>query len=210
MRHSLSDAKLAILSDHYKDSQSAIEQNVKNRDRSFFFILVLFGVMAFQFFSPEQSSSVLAQLVDKQLGVNANLSLNYLGSVVWFGLFAVIIRYYQIVINLEKQYNYIHDIEEELAKEYDGKAFTREGKSYLKNYPKFSEWLHIVYRIVFPILLLVSVSIKIVAEWTAKSPPLLPTLLDSAIYVMLIISTVLFMYSLNKLEKDSYPEVSGS
>jgi hypothetical protein len=112
------------------------------------------------------------------------------------------------VINLEKQYNYVHDLEGELAKEYDDKAFTREGKSYLKDYPKFSEWLHIVYRTIFPILLLTAVTIKIVSDWEIKGSSNAPLIFNSAIYLMLVISTVLYAYSLRRLEKDSYPEVS--
>lgn len=196
------DTKLMVLSDHYKDTQRIAEQNVKARDRSFFFILILLGIMAFQLFSPQESDSLLTQVIKKRLEVDATISVAYIGSLIWFGLFAISIRYFQIVISLERQYNYIHHLEGLLAKEYDGKAFTREGKSYLKNYPLYSTWSHVVYRGVFPFLLAAATTIKIVSELRPSCIDSLPLLFNSVIYTMLIVSTVLYAYSLTKLHKD--------
>jgi hypothetical protein len=38
-------------------------------------------------------------------------------------------------VNDQRQYNYIHQLEEQLSKEYERKTFTREGDSYLKYHP---------------------------------------------------------------------------
>lgn len=202
------DTKLTILNDHYKETVADFKKTGKSRDNNFLAMLILLGVMAFQFVSPAHSQSVLTQIAHNKLGVDANLSVNFLGSLVWFALLYVAIRYFQAVINLEKQYNYSHDLEELLSKNYDGKAFTREGKSYLKNYPIFSDWVHIVYRTIFPLLLLVAVLVKIVGEWSADSHSTIPLALDSIIFVSLVISTVLYVYSLHKTEKHEEKDVS--
>jgi hypothetical protein len=198
------DTKLEVLNSHYQDTQRIIEKAIRNRDRSFLLILVFLTIMAFQFFSPEQSGSVLTQAVEKQLNITAAISINYISSLIWFGLFAIAINYFQTVINLEKQYNYIHTLENELSKKYKGKAFTREGKSYLKNYPKFSKWLHIVYRVIFPALLIIAVAIKVVSEWIQSCTLSIPMLLNSTIFVFIVISTALYTISLFKMKKDSY------
>lgn len=196
------DTKLTVLNDHYKETQRIVEQSVKSRDRNFFLILVLLGVMAFQLFSPQESGSLLSQIVKNQLNVDASISLAYIGSLIWFGLFAVSIRYFQLVIGLERQYNYIHDLESQLANEYAGKAFSREGKSYLKNYPLFFEWLHFVYRSVFPLLLIAAATVKIASEIRPQCINSLPLGFNSVIYLMLVISTVLYVYSMKKIYKD--------
>lgn len=191
------ETKIGVLNDHYKDTNIKIEKIIKNRDRSFLFILILLGVMAFQLFSPQQSDTVLTQVVQNKLNVDASLSINFIGSLIWFGLLAVAIRYFQSVINLEKQYGYVHDLEKEIAKDFGGKAFSREGKSYLKDYPLFSDWLHIIYWVIFPLLLLVGVTAKIISEWRVNNPAWLPLTLDSVIYAVLVISTGLYLLNIH-------------
>lgn len=201
------DIRLTILNDHYKETVADFKKTGKSRDGNFLAMLILVGVMAFQFVSPSHSQSVLTQIAHEKLGVDAALSVNFLGSLVWFALLYVAIRYFQAVINLEKQYNYSHDLEEQLSKHYDGKAFTREGKTYLKDYPIFSDWVHIVYRTIFPILLLIVVTVKILGEWLAATRSAIPLALDSVLYVALLITIVLYMYSLYKAEKHDEGDV---
>jgi len=179
----------------------------KTRDTNFLFILILLGVMAFQYVSPSQSQSVLTQLVQKKLEVNAAISINVIASLVWFALLYVAIRYFQNVINIEKQYNYTHQLEKELANHYDGKAFTREGKAYLNNYAIFSDWVHIVYWYIFPVLFTAAITVKIVGEWAANSQNALQVWLNSVIYASLVISTALYVFSLYRTKKNSEKDV---
>lgn len=139
------DTKLTVLNDHYNNTVADFKKLGKSRELNFAAILVLLGIMAFQYVSPTQSQSVLTQFAQKKLEVDAAISVDVIASLVWFALLYVAIRYFQNVINIEKQYNYTHQLENELAKQYDGKAFTREGKAYLNNYAIFSDWVHIVY-----------------------------------------------------------------
>ena len=134
----------------------------KSRELNFVTILVLLGIMAFQYISPNQSQGVLTQYAQRQLDINATISINIIGSLVWFALLYAAIRYFQSVINIEKQYNYTHQLESELSETYNGKAFTREGKAYLNNYSIFSGWVHIVYWYIFPILFLKA---EVLAAW---------------------------------------------
>lgn len=197
------DTKLSILVDHYKETVAGLKSTGKVRDNNFLVMLVLLGVMAFQFVSPNHSQSLLTQIVDKKAGINAPLSISFLGSLTWFALLYVAIRYFQAVINLEKQYNYTHDLEDQISPYYDGKAFTREGKEYLKNYPVFSDWIHIIYRTIIPLLLIATITVKIFAEWFAKSTAGIPIALDTILYIILTVSTVLYMYALHKTKKHS-------
>lgn len=201
------DTKLTVLSEHYDNTVSDFKKLGKSREWNFVAMLILLGVMAFQYVSPTQSESILTQLVQKQLNIDALVSINVIGSLVWFGLLYVAIRYFQTVINIEKQYNYTHELEEQLAKSYEGKAFTREGKTYLNNYAIFSDWVHIVYWYIFPVLLLFAITAKIIGEWSVDVANKLPLWLDTVIYVSLVISTLLYVYSLHKTKKNTEEDI---
>lgn len=195
------DKRLEVLNDHYKETVAEFKKTGKSRDINFLIVLILLGVMAFQFVSPDQSQSILTEVVNSRLGTDATLSVSLLGSLIWAAILFAAIRYFQAVINIEKQYNYSHDLEQLLSKSYKGKAFTREGKSYLKDYPIFSKWVHFIYRTLFPLLLLFTITIKIAAELMANNPRILPLILDVVIYLALVISIGLYMYSLRRTEK---------
>lgn len=201
------DTKLIVLSDHYNNTVADFKKLGKSRELNFAAILVLLGIMAFQYVSPTQSQSVLTQFVQNKLEVDAAIGVNFIASLVWFALLYVAIRYFQNVINIEKQYNYTHQLEKELAKHYDGKSFTREGKAYLNNYAIFSDWLHILYWYLFPLLFTAVISIKIVGEWAADNQNSLQVWLNTAIYASLVVSTALYMFSLNRTKKNSEKDV---
>jgi hypothetical protein len=201
------DTKLTVLNEHYNNTVADFKKLNKTRDTNFLFILILLGVMAFQYVSPNQSQSVLVQVVQKKLEIDAAVSINVIGSLVWFALLYVAIRYFQNVINIEKQYNYTHQLEKELAKHYDGKAFTREGKAYLNNYAVFSDWVHIVYWYIFPLLFTSVITVKIVGEWAASSQNALQVWLNTAIYTSLVVSTALYVWSLHRTKKNTEKNV---
>jgi len=201
------DTKLTVLNDHYNNTVTYFKKLNKTRDTNFLFILILLGVMAFQYVSPSQSQSVLVQAVQKKLEIDAAVSINVIGSLVWFALLYVAIRYFQNVINIEKQYNYTHQLEKELAKHYDGKAFTREGKAYLNNYAIFSDWVHIVYWYIFPVLFTTAITVKMVGEWAVNNQNTLQLWLNTIIYVSLVISTGLYVFSLYRTKKNSEKDV---
>jgi hypothetical protein len=203
------DTKLTVLNDHYNNTVTDFKKLNKTRDTNFLFILILLGVMAFQYVSPSQSQSVLTQFAQKKLEVDVAISVNVIASLVWFALLYVAIRYFQNVINIEKQYNYTHQLEKELAKHYDGKAFTREGKAYLNNYAIFSDWVHIVYWYIFPVLFTAVITVKIVGEWAASSQNALQVWLNTAIYASLVVSTALYVFSLYRTKKNSEKDIKN-
>lgn len=201
------DTKLTVLSEHYKETVDGFKKLGKSRELNFVAILILLGIMAFQYVAPNQSQSVLTQYAQKQLQVDAAISISVIGTLIWFALLYAAIRYFQSVINIEKQYNYTHQLESELSKSYNGKAFTREGKAYLTNYAIFSDWVHIIYWYIFPALFTLAITVKIIGEWQAHTPNKLPIFLNTVIYVVLLISTVLYVYSLHNTKKNTEENV---
>lgn len=201
------DTKLTVLNDHYNNTVADFKKLGKSRELNFIAILVFLGIMAFQYVSPTQSQSVLVQAAQKKLEIDASISINVIGSLVWFALLYVTVRYFQSVINIEKQYNYTHQLERELSGYYNGKAFTREGKAYLNNYAIFSDWVHIVYWYIFPMLFTAVITVKIIGEWAAKNQNTAQVWLNSFIYAALVISTALYVWSLYRTRKNTEKDV---
>ena len=96
-----------------------------------------------------------------------------------------------------KGYKYIHQLEEQVSQEYSGKAFTREGISYLKNYPIYLTWASFMYTIFFPILLVLIIITKIYYEFKIEGYKSILCLFDSLIFLFILISTVLYLVVLH-------------
>lgn len=204
------DTKLNVLNDHYNQTVADVKKTGRSRDKAFIAVFVLLGIMAFMLVSPDHSESLLSQIITKKLGIDATLSISFIGSLVWAGILFTSISYFQSVINLEKLYNYSHRLEEELSQHYGGKVFTREGKSYLEDYPIYSEWLHVIYRYIFPVLLIVILAAKVIAEQKTQNYSTLPLLIDWLIFIMTVLSAVLYVYSIWRAEKDEASTLESS
>jgi hypothetical protein len=144
------DTKLETLNDHYKDTFAYIQEYRKQRDRQFFLILATITLMLFQVFSPKDAGDTIAEFVSKQLNLSRPIDFSFVSSVIWFILLGLVVRYFQIVVHIERQYDYIHKLEDQLSIVFRNGAFTREGKAYLNNYPMFSRWTAALYTAVFP------------------------------------------------------------
>lgn len=155
---------LSLLHDHYKETFAHIQDYLKLRNRLFAYILVVVTLMLFQMYSPSGSERAISELLTEKLKLNTPIDISFLASIIWFALLSLVVRYYQTVVHIERQYDYIHKLEDQISPEYNGKAFTREGRSYLKEYPLFSSWTWTLYTIVFPSLLSIVVIIKIIGE----------------------------------------------
>jgi len=130
--------KIELLCDHYKDTFTHIKEALKLRDKLFIGVLFLVAIFLFQLYSPKDYGDSISTLISTQLSTKNNIDLEFISTLLWFILLATSIKYYQTVVFIERQYDYIHSLEELISSSFDKKAFTREGGSYLSNYPKFS------------------------------------------------------------------------
>lgn len=70
------------------------------------------------------------------------------------------IKYFQMCLNIEKQYEYIHKLEAKINTIANEKLITREGFSYLQEYPLLSALIHRMYTLFLPIGLILSMLSK--------------------------------------------------
>jgi hypothetical protein len=161
---SLSETEFNNLCSHYKDTYEIHLASVKQRDALFYALLVILALFSLQVASTDLVNSALSSYV-KQLDISIDKNSNLFGTLLWLLLFGFSLRYYQTVIQIERQYDYIKHLEEIVSGRYAGtRAFTREGKSYLGEHSLFSNWIWLLYTLLFPLILMLCISIRIHGE----------------------------------------------
>jgi len=197
----LDNEKLQVLSTHYSDTFTLLEQRIKLRDKFFTGILLLLVLMLFQIYTPEEASGMISRLISTKLSLKIDIEFLYVQSILWFFLLAVVIKYFQAVTYIERQYDYIHSLEKVLSNEYKSIAFTREGKAYLDNYPAFLSWASFLYTILFPFILFFICSAKIVGEFHLYGVGKFLIWFNVAMYLFLLVSLVLYLFGVHKKKK---------
>ena len=107
----MGDGRLSVLHAHYVDTFAHITAHLKTRDRLFMFLLVVVGIMLFQIAAPDDFGTAATALIAERVGLKNGIDVHFIGSLVWFVLLALLIRYYQTVVHIERQYEYIHGLE---------------------------------------------------------------------------------------------------
>lgn len=191
------DKKLEILNDHYKESCAHLKDFLRMRDLLFLGVLIAVTIMLYGVFLPQKAGDVVNQFIIGRLSLKNPIDVTFIDSVIWFALFSLVLRYFQNVVSIERQYDYIHMLEERLCRYYDGEVFTREGKSYKENSPLFSKWAWIVYTIVFPALLLIVVSMKIFDEVYLPNHIVGLSIFNIAAWLAIVISTTFYITAIH-------------
>ena len=160
-------SKLEILNDHYKDTFSYQLGYLKRRDRFTLYLFLTLVIMFLEVVSPSGTEMVISKLISNYLGDSISIETNFIRCLMWLFLFGLVVKYYQTVVLVERQYAYLHKLERELTTFFISEIpFTREGKSYLKNYPMLSNWIDILYTWVFPATLILFTGVKLWSEYS--------------------------------------------
>lgn len=187
------DTTLEILHDHYKDSFGHLQRHLRQRDRVFIIVLVTMVLILFQVCLPREASDLFSTFLSKQLGLSTPFNLAFLATVIWFVLFVLVVRYFQTVVFIEKQYHYIHALEERLESICGAGTFTREGKSYLSGTTLFSKWASGLYTIMFPALLVLLITTEIIREIAISECWDVFLILNCLLYLSTVVSIVLYL-----------------
>lgn len=191
----MSEALATLLHDHYKDTFSHIRERERQRDRLFLIVLGFIALMLFQL-----NYSLLLQQAVTELtiaGFKLNLSkipFPVLLSTSWMFLAVFLLRYYQVVIHIDKQYDYLHTLESRLSKALgeDG-SIGRESSGYTtKKASFFRHWVWVFYTGLFPVIVLASIGWALLLEWNITLIPMAHKCFDSALAVMVLLSLVLY------------------
>lgn len=195
---SLGEAEFNNLCSHYKDTYEIHLSSIKQRDTLFYALLVILALFSVQVTSTDLVNSALSGYVNKQLDITIDKNSNLFGTLLWLLLFGFSSRYYQTVIQIERQYDYIHHLEEIIGSRFTGtRAFTREGKSYLGEYPLFSNWIWLLYTLAFPLIILLCIIIRIQGELEIYEKLRLALIPGFVSYLLVGTSTILYIGKLH-------------
>lgn len=195
----MEEAKFNNLCSHYKDSFDIHRSTIKQRDTLFYGLLIILSVFTLQMSSADTVANMLNEYVAKVSGVKIGNNLDFISTLMWFLLFAFSTRYFQVVLEIERQYGYLHALEEQLNSHYSSsKAFTREGKAYFSKYPLFSNWVWLLYTLFFPCLILFSVVARINSEIAGMNSIQFNQVIDFVCYLMIGTSSILYIYRLHE------------
>jgi hypothetical protein len=191
------DKAFDALMGHYNDTFKYIQEYSATREKLFLITLLIVLFMSVDVTSSADAVTIAKDFLEKKLELKLAIKPAFISSMLWFSLLSVLIRYFQMVILINRQYDYIHNVEENLCSLLGRDYIFREGKAYVKSYPIFSEWTQVIYTILFPIFLMLVVCIKIYKEFAIRNTLGIGYYIDIVIFTMIIVSVVLYWVQLH-------------
>ncbi|NJC97358.1 MAG: hypothetical protein C3F07_10000 [Anaerolineales bacterium] len=199
------DIKLIeVLSKHYSETFDLVRQVVARRDRLFLYILLVIFVLLLYMSNPEAIRDWVNSVFSSQLKVENGTEIaplfdvSVIGAVLLLGLLSLSHTYFQAVLHVERQYDYVYKLEDQLSKHFEDPAFTREGRHYLKHQHKFSGWTKSIFWYLFPFLYLAFMLFWMWFLVINPVTPLIYKIVDFAISLSILNSLRLYLLALNR------------
>lgn len=152
----MTDKVVSLLYEHYKDTFSHIREREKKRTRLFLLVLITLGLLVLQL----NFALTLDQVLKEVIVVGLSMSINQipsaaLVSISWALLVVFLMQYYQVTLHIEKQYDYLHQLESELNRVLDNKiCISRESNGYMTEKGSlFRHWIWLFYTLLIPIII---------------------------------------------------------
>lgn len=190
----LTDKHLEILHDHYKETFARLREAEALRDRLFLWLIGLFALLILEIGYPAAVGGTLEKL--SILGGEFNLQalpLPALLNATWVLTLTVGLRYCQTSVLVNRQYPYLHTLEESISPYVGGgDLYQREGKVYLREYPLLLNVAWFAYCILFPLIIIFSTLGLIIWEIAQVPYPFYYKLFDASIASALI--SFFFLY----------------
>lgn len=187
-----------ILYDHYKDTIEETKKQESRRNKLFIIILIHIFVLFLVSYKPESMCNVISDLLMEKWKMGFYFSINIIQIAIMISMLYCAIRYYQINIQINRIYPYIHTIENELSKQIS-KNFTREGKNYLKEYPKTQNIVYFCYKYIFPVFYIIALIYRVIINNTWNSPVIKS--IEVIITILLIILNIVYMIDIFQQER---------
>jgi hypothetical protein len=188
------NTKLEVLHDHYKESFLHIREREKQRDRLFMFVVALIGILFLEIQYSDIFSNFLWNIKLKFVELDISIMpISIFLSVTWTYLFVIVLRYCQSSILIERQYSYLHHLEDKISQIIgDESVYCREGRTYLNKYPLFSNLVWIFYILLFPIIVTLSVGLIVYLESYKIEAPVYHLIYDLLLAIGIIVSFMLY------------------
>lgn len=191
--------KLNLLYDHYKETVNNQKDNEKLRNKLFILLCFLILILMLMIVYPDSIYENLQEIMLNRFGININIELKIFEMFILFISLYITVRYYQINANIEKNYVYVHKLENIFETKYKI-PICREGKNYLDKYPMFLNFSYVFYKYIFPFLYSLFLIIKTIfsIKYALGLWQLIFNLIVVIIIVILNISYMIFNFQLMK------------
>lgn len=155
---------LEIAYDHYKETFTYVREAEKDRNKIFIILALVITALYIFAIEPDSLYQIINEVIREQWQIGVNVGFGTVQSFIWVILLFYSIRYFQINTYIERQYNYLHKLECDIANKVDF-IFEREGKGYLDKYPLLLDMIYYIYTRVFPVIYIVVICYKILLGW---------------------------------------------
>lgn len=195
------DKKVELYYDHYKDTFQQQIRYIDNRNKYFLSSLVLITLLFLTISEPVIINQAIGSIVKKEIGDNIIFDYTYINNFLLFTLLWVLILYYQMNLIIEKQYKYLRMLEDYLSDIIQPFPISREGKFWSEIKPTFSKIISKLYKVFFPLSVVISVFIKLMMSIIYFSNFSRLTFWIDIILCLLIISITLFYIYWQQIER---------
>lgn len=195
------DFKLVeVLSKHYTETFDLLKTVVARRDRLFLYILLVIFIVLLYMSNPSVMSDWVNSFFSSKVVGNDTttkmtplIDVSVIGVVLLLGLLSLSHTYFQTVLHIERQYDYVYQLEDNLGGYFNDNAFTREGKHYRKYKRKFSSWTRFIFWYLFPILYLAFIILWLWFLFTTSQTPFGYKVVDFLITASILVSLGLYL-----------------
>ena len=148
--------------DHYKDTFAIQQGNLSDRNKMTLYLLVLLVLLMAFIYDPAMLNNQINRCLTNKVG-SITIELKFLNTGIIFLILWVMIRYYQLVFEVERIYKYLTEIEAKLSEDQKF-IINREGVYYLKSYPWFKDFLDFCYVRILPLGIIATAVLRIYTE----------------------------------------------
>lgn len=191
----MNESLAAILHDHYNDTFGHIRERERERDRLFLIVLALLGFVLLQLRYTLLVQTAVTEVTFFGISIAPEkIPTGVLLSTSWTFLAALLARYYQVSIHVDKQYDYLHDIESRLCGALgEDNCIYRESSGYLtKKFRASRHAVWIFFTALFPLIVVAAVGHGMYLEWCMAKLPIAHKIFDSVLATSAVVSAVLF------------------
>lgn len=190
--------KIDIQYDHYKETFKIIRENEKERNKLFIIVIIHILVLFLFMVKPNDIYQTINEISKKYIESGLYFGINVVEIFIWISTLYFSVRYFQINVNIDRKYIYLHDLEKQLSKSLK-LEFNRESKAYEDKYPILLNLIYWTYRYIFPITYIIFLIIGLIMS--LKNSNILKISISIFVSILLIIMNVLYMMQSYKENK---------
>ncbi len=193
----MENEKLEILYDHYKDTYALSRETQTRRNKAFVVLCVLEAIAFLTLINEGSIFDIIRGFINKELEQTILLGNTILQTLLWIFIVYIMIRYVQDTLYIERHYSYLKKLEQEISDLFGRELFTREGKHYKENISIVIKIIEIFYKVFMPVLFLIINTVKICIEWSNMDNNILSVILDSFLYIALLLIIWFYFFEIN-------------